>query len=110
MNPAAALLSSHQHVQEPRLKEGLQRWRRIFAAIGRTWKNTYHDSAGLKSSWLEFVAEKTLIRPSYVAEYVNALEVVNGDDARQFVVRTTVALTISATISSSDSAACHTRS
>jgi len=49
---------------------------RIFAAIGRTWKNTYHDSAGLKSSWLEFVAEKTLVRPSYVAEYVNTLEVV----------------------------------
>ena len=36
MNPAAALLSSPQHVQEPRLKEGLQRWRRIFAAIGKT--------------------------------------------------------------------------
>jgi hypothetical protein len=49
---------------------------RIFAAIGRTWQNTVHDSAGLRSSWLEFVAEKTLVRPSYVAEYTNALEVV----------------------------------
>lgn len=49
---------------------------RIFAAIGRTWKNTYHDSAGLKSSWLEFLTEKTVIRPSYVEEYLNAIEVV----------------------------------
>jgi hypothetical protein len=49
---------------------------RIFVAIGQTWNNTVHDSAGLKSSWLEFVAEKTLVRPSYVAEYVNALEAV----------------------------------
>jgi hypothetical protein len=36
MNPATTQQSSHQHVQEPRLKEGLQRWRRIFAAIGKT--------------------------------------------------------------------------
>ena len=49
---------------------------RIFVAIGTIWKNTVHDSAGLKSSWLEFLAEKTLVRPSYVAEYVNAIEVV----------------------------------
>lgn len=49
---------------------------RIFAAIGTVWKNTVHDSAGLKSSWLEFLTAKTMIRPSYVAEYVNALEVV----------------------------------
>ena len=49
---------------------------RIFVAIGTIWKNTVHDSAGLKSSWLEFLTEKTMVRPSYVAEYVNALEVV----------------------------------
>src|SRR5512139_3658291 len=49
---------------------------RIFVAIGRIWKNTVHDSAGLKSSWLEFLTEKSMIQPSYVAEYVNALEVV----------------------------------
>jgi len=49
---------------------------RIFAVIGTIWKNTVHDSAGLKSSWLEFLTEKSLIQPSYVAEYVNALEVV----------------------------------
>ena len=45
-------------------------------AIGHTWKNAYRDSAGLKSSWLEFVSEKTVIRPSYVAEYLNAIAVV----------------------------------
>jgi len=50
---------------------------RIFATIGTTWKNTVHDSAGLKSSWLEFLTEKSMIQPSYVAEYVNALEVVD---------------------------------
>ena len=49
---------------------------RIFVAIGTVWKNTVHDSAGLKSSWLEFLSAKATIRPSYVAEYVNALEVV----------------------------------
>ena len=49
---------------------------RIFVAIGRVWKNTVHDSAGLKSSWLEFLTARTTSRPSYVAEYVNALEVV----------------------------------
>lgn len=49
---------------------------RVFVAIGTVWKNTVHDSAGFKSSWLEFLTEKTRIQPSYVAEYVNALEVV----------------------------------
>jgi hypothetical protein len=49
---------------------------RIFVAIGRVWKNTAHDSTDLKSSWLEFLTAKTMIRPSYVSEYVNALEVV----------------------------------
>jgi len=50
---------------------------RIFVAIGANWKNTVHESAGLKSSWLEFVTQKSTIRPSYVAEYVSALEVVD---------------------------------
>ncbi len=49
---------------------------RIFVAIGRVWENTVHDSAGLKSSWLEFLTAKTMTRPSYVSEYVNALAVV----------------------------------
>jgi hypothetical protein len=49
---------------------------RIFVAIGDTWKNTFRDSAGLKSSWLEFLTQKTVIRPSYVEEYLNAIAVV----------------------------------
>ena len=49
---------------------------RIFVAIGTIWENTVYDSAGLKSSWLEFLTAKTMTRPSYVSEYVNALEVV----------------------------------
>jgi hypothetical protein len=49
---------------------------RIFVAIGRVWNNTVHDSASLKSTWLEFLSAKTSIRPSYVSEYVNALAVV----------------------------------
>jgi hypothetical protein len=49
---------------------------RIFVAIGRVWKNTVYDSAGLKSSWLEFLTAKTMTRPSYVSEYLNAISVV----------------------------------
>ena len=48
---------------------------RLFKAIGQAWDNVYNDSAGLKSSWLEFISEKCMVRPSYVAEYVNAINV-----------------------------------
>lgn len=60
---------------------------RIFAAIGDTWRNTVYESVSLRSSWLEFVSQRSTTRPSYVAEYVNALTVlaeledVHGDDA-----------------------------
>ncbi len=60
---------------------------RIFVAIGSVWENATDDSAGLKSSWLEFIKEKTIRRPSFIGEYVNALEVVDelehiyGDEA-----------------------------
>lgn len=50
---------------------------RIFVEIGKAWGNAVHDSAGLKSSWLEFLTAKTTRRPSYVAEYVNACQVVD---------------------------------
>ena len=50
---------------------------RIFVAIGTVWKNAAHASEGLKSSWLEFLTEKSRIQPSYVAEYTNALMVVD---------------------------------
>lgn len=55
--------------------------RRIFVAIGTVWRNTVHDSAGLESSWLEFLGQKTRIQPSYVAEYTNALRVVDELDS-----------------------------
>jgi hypothetical protein len=49
---------------------------RIFVEIGNTWKNVRFESSNLKSSWLEMVAAKTGVAPSYTAEYVNAVRVV----------------------------------
>jgi hypothetical protein len=48
----------------------------IFVEIGRAWKNVPGDSAGLRSSWLEFIEAKTTRSPSYIGEYVNAVSVV----------------------------------
>lgn len=50
---------------------------RIFKEIGNAWGNAPHGPGGLKSSWLEFLTAKTTRRPSYVAEYVNACQVVD---------------------------------
>ncbi|HEY0312909.1 MAG TPA: hypothetical protein VGC56_10495 [Allosphingosinicella sp.] len=47
----------------------------IFVEIGRTWQNVRNDSAGLRSSWLEFVEAKTKSPPSYVGEYANGVSV-----------------------------------
>ena len=47
----------------------------IFVEIGRTWQNVKHDSAGLRSSWLEFIEAKTKSPPTYVGEYANAISV-----------------------------------
>ena len=47
----------------------------IFVEIGRAWKNVENDSAGLRSSWLEFIEAKTTRTPSYVGEYMNAISV-----------------------------------
>lgn len=47
----------------------------IFVEIGRAWGNVPQDSAGLRSSWLEFIESKTTQPPSYVGEYVNAVAV-----------------------------------
>jgi hypothetical protein len=52
---------------------------RIFQAIGRVWKDlhpTQQDSSTLKSTWLEFIDAKTNHDPSYVAEYANAVMVI----------------------------------
>ncbi len=48
---------------------------RVFVAIGETWQNTVHDSAGLRSSWLDFLTQKCVTRPSYIGEYSSALSV-----------------------------------
>lgn len=59
----------------------------LFVAIGDAWHNTVHESAGLRSGWLDFLTERCTTRPSYVAEYASALEVLDelrllhGDDA-----------------------------
>jgi hypothetical protein len=47
----------------------------IFVEIGRAWGNVPDDSAGLRSSWLEFIEAKTTRSPSYVGEYANAVSV-----------------------------------
>lgn len=47
----------------------------IFVEIGRTWGNVPQESAGLRSSWLEFIDCKTTRPPSYIGEYVNAVAV-----------------------------------
>jgi hypothetical protein len=48
----------------------------IFVEIGRCWENLPNDSAGVKSSWLEFIQAKTVDEPSYIGEYANAIAVV----------------------------------
>lgn len=48
----------------------------IFVEIGRAWKNVKNDSAGLRSSWLEFIHAKTKSPPCYVGEYANAISVI----------------------------------
>lgn len=49
---------------------------KIFVQIGYTWKNVRFDSSNLKSSWLEMIAAKSEVAPSYTAEYINAVYVV----------------------------------
>ncbi len=48
----------------------------LFVEIGRCWEDVVHDSANLRSSWLEFVQAKTEHEPTYVAEYSNAVSCV----------------------------------
>lgn len=70
--PAELLDHEDSFLSEATL-EGL--WN-IFLEIGRNWDNLDHDSAGVRSSWLEFVHAKTTQPPSYVGEYCNAVSVV----------------------------------
>lgn len=53
----------------------------IFVEIGRAWGNAPNDSAGMRSSWLEFIDAKTNRPPSYVGEYANAVAVMQEIEA-----------------------------
>lgn len=78
----AGLIQTEAHVLTERERDTL--WR-LFEEIGRCWKNVFksetdgkdvYDSSNLRSSWLEFIEAKTTQPPSYVAEYQNAVSVV----------------------------------
>lgn len=47
----------------------------LLVAIGTTWGNLPYRSAAIRSSWLEFIAAKTEVAPSYVGEYTSAAAV-----------------------------------
>jgi hypothetical protein len=49
---------------------------RVFVKIGETWRNVRYESSNLKSSWIEMLAAKSDVAPSYTAEYANAVRVV----------------------------------
>ncbi|GEM_PF-1509383 len=67
------LLQGDRQVLTHNNKEFL--WK-IFVQIGYTWKNVRFDSSNLKSSWLDMIAAKSNVAPSYTAEYINAAYVV----------------------------------
>ena len=54
----------------------------LFQEIGKCWQNVREpspgnfDSSNLRSTWLEFIEAKTTQEPSYVAEYSNAVSVI----------------------------------
>lgn len=50
----------------------------LFQQIGRTWNNVAGDSAGQRSSWLEFLALRCTVDPSYLGEYRNAVQITNA--------------------------------
>lgn len=49
----------------------------IFEHIGENWKDVHSQSKNLKSSWLEMIHVKTQNHPSYYAEYINAIYVID---------------------------------
>ena len=89
------LLPPEAQVMTERVRDGS--WE-LFEQIGVCWKNVFrrkrdvddpsqrcvddsqdryvYDSSNLRSSWQEFVEAKTTSEPNYVAEYVNAVGVI----------------------------------
>jgi hypothetical protein len=49
---------------------------RLFQAIGHVWRCSPFDSVNIHSGWVEFVHAKTMVSPSYVGEYSNAVSCV----------------------------------
>jgi hypothetical protein len=62
---------------KPRALTAKERWDLwpILVQIGKQWGNLAYGSAAIRSSWLEFLDARTTKEPSYVGEYVNALNV-----------------------------------
>jgi hypothetical protein len=50
----------------------------IFVAIATTWGHPDADPMPLRSQWLEFVELRVSHTPSYLAEYQNAIQVLEG--------------------------------
>jgi len=80
---SAGLIQSENQLLTVAQKDLL--WK-MFTQIGVVWKNVDYESSNLKSSWLEMIAAKTNISPSYTGEYINACYVLheliqlNGED------------------------------
>jgi hypothetical protein len=80
----AGLIQSENQLLSAAQKEVL--WH-LFEQIGVVWDNLEYGSSNLKSSWLEMLAAKTNVSPSYTGEYINATYVLqelialNGDEA-----------------------------
>jgi len=67
------LIQSEQQPLTAAQKEFL--WK-LFVQIGHVWENVHYESSNLKSSWLEMIAAKTNVAPSYTGEYINATYVI----------------------------------
>jgi hypothetical protein len=80
--PAGLIQSENQILSVPQ-REFL--WK-LFVQIGKVWENVEYESSNLKSSWLEMIAAKTNVSPTYVGEYINETYVIhelidlNGED------------------------------
>jgi hypothetical protein len=70
----AGLIQSENQILTMAQKEFL--WE-LFVQIGNVWKNVEYESSNLKSSWLEMIAAKTNVAPTYVGEYINATYVIH---------------------------------
>lgn len=80
----AAMFTSEPGSLPPEIQEPL--WE-LFQQIGRIWTNVFNDSAGQRSSWLEFIKLRCETKPSYLAEYQNSVRVINELIERHGIVK-----------------------